>query len=544
MKTKRRLTALGLTILLTAAELTAVPGCGQALAASTAVKEASVSQVTAALNTELAAAQETKIKAETAKTKAEQAVADAQSALTEAEKASASAKADLEAAGKNFVNTHSYTNYSTDAMLSAMKNNSYLKELGIWSSSNAAKMQQHIDSCLSVEALIKAAELVKECNSLRAGEDLYEYAQKGAQKIACELMIYAAMSNAVAQITYGHDMFQSDAVSLAWSENLAWGYSDPFNGWYTEEKEVYASYLKTGTLSGGTGHYLNIVGTGNDSVTGIGWNPKTSSASQDWGMASDCKEPMTPDKFISALKAYAKNYQTSYDKAASKESAAKQTLSTAKKTLTAKEKAVKDAQDQIDKLQASKKLLSEVTAAAVTGVTITSNVKKKTLKITWNKVVGATDYAVTWKKAGSAAQTQTTTANALTLKSIKSGTALSITVKAGVTASGLTAFGKASTSANVLQDKMTISKARAAKKKATISWKAKKKLTGYQISYSLNKKFTDETIVTIKGAKKKTAVIKKLVSKKKYYVRLRAYKTIGGVNYTGTWSAVKSVKIK
>ena len=39
-------------------------------------------------------------------------------------------------------------------------------------------------------------------------------------------------------------------------ENLAWGYSDPFDGWYTEEK---ATYLTGNYTYGQVGHYLNII---------------------------------------------------------------------------------------------------------------------------------------------------------------------------------------------------------------------------------------------------------------------------------------------
>ena len=44
--------------------------------------------------------------------------------------------------------------------------------------------------------------------------------------------------------------------------------------------------------------------------------------------------------------------------------------------------------------------------------------------------------------------------------------------------------------------------------------------------------------------KKTSVVIKKLKKKKTYYVRVRAYKVVGGRNIYGKWSAVKKIKIR
>ena len=61
----------------------------------------------------------------------------------------------------------------------------------------------------------------------------------------------------------------------------------------------------------------------------------------------------------------------------------------------------------------------------------------------------------------------------------------------------------------------------------TVKWK-KKSCTGYQIQYSTSKKFTSKTSKTVKVTKPKTTskTVKKLKAKKKYYVRVRSYKTV------------------
>ena len=38
--------------------------------------------------------------------------------------------------------------------------------------------------------------------------------------------------------------------------------------------------------------------------------------------------------------------------------------------------------------------------------------------------------------------------------------------------------------------------------------------------------------------------VKKLTSKKKYYVRVRTFKTVNGVKKYSKWSAKKSIKVK
>lgn len=86
-------------------------------------------------------------------------------------------------------------------------------------------------------------------------------------------------------------------------------------------------------------------------------------------------------------------------------------------------------------------------------------------------------------------------------------------------------------------------------KKATVTWKATKGAKGYQIMYSLNKKFKKAKKINIKKAKAKKAVITKLKAKKNYFVKIRPYSVVkkaNGKNVTvyGKWSKVKIVKVK
>ena len=84
------------------------------------------------------------------------------------------------------------------------------------------------------------------------------------------------------------------------------------------------------------------------------------------------------------------------------------------------------------------------------------------------------------------------------------------------------------------------------KKMMKVTWKAHKtQVSGYRIQYSTSSKFKKDThIKTVKSYKTKSLKVKKLKAKKKYYVRIQTYKTVGGIKYCSGWSKAKSVKTK
>ena len=82
-------------------------------------------------------------------------------------------------------------------------------------------------------------------------------------------------------------------------------------------------------------------------------------------------------------------------------------------------------------------------------------------------------------------------------------------------------------------------------RKMTVKWKKNKAVNGYQIQYSTNKKFTSGSkTVTVNKNSTVSKTVKKLKKGKKYYVRIRTYKTVNGKKYYSSWSKAKSVKIK
>ena len=92
--------------------------------------------------------------------------------------------------------------------------------------------------------------------------------------------------------------------------------------------------------------------------------------------------------------------------------------------------------------------------------------------------------------------------------------------------------------------KKQTAKVKAGKKKLTVTWKKDKNVSGYQIKIATKKNFKGAKTYTVKSYKTYKKVIKKLKAKKKYFVKVRAYKTVGKSKVYGAYSAVRSCKVK
>lgn len=96
---------------------------------------------------------------------------------------------------------------------------------------------------------------------------------------------------------------------------------------------------------------------------------------------------------------------------------------------------------------------------------------------------------------------------------------------------------------NNYPSKTSITSLTRGKKSFVVKWK-KVKCSGYQIQYADNKKMKKAVTKTIKKSGTVKYQAKKLKAKKKYYVRVRAYKTVKGKKYYSGWSKIKSVTTK
>ena len=132
-------------------------------------------------------------------------------------------------------------------------------------------------------------------------------------------------------------------------------------------------------------------------------------------------------------------------------------------------------------------------------------------------------------------------------KSVKKGkTGYVYTARAYDLPAKITASVKAEhTDIYIKPGKTSVKKAVRTKNNKSIKLTLKKvgAASGYQIKYSTSKKFEKKVTKTV-NTKKNMAVIKKLSAKKTYYIKARAYRKTGKSKKYGSWSKVKTVKVK
>lgn len=138
-------------------------------------------------------------------------------------------------------------------------------------------------------------------------------------------------------------------------------------------------------------------------------------------------------------------------------------------------------------------------------------------------------------------------------RKLKKGTDYNVTYKnnqkvgaASVVISGKGKYtGKVTKKFKIVPKGTSVSKVTGKSKGFIVRWKKQKaSTTGYQIQYSTSKKFTKKT-TKVKAVKKTSTTkltVRKLKAKKKYYVRIRTYKTVKGRKYYSGWSKTRTVR--
>lgn len=156
----------------------------------------------------------------------------------------------------------------------------------------------------------------------------------------------------------------------------------------------------------------------------------------------------------------------------------------------------------------------------VSGITYNGAAKKPaiTVKDPAGKIISSKYYTVTWKNNKNVGTASAT----VTLKGKYAGT--------------ITKTFKIVPKATALSGVSALSKG------FKVNWKAQTaQTTGYQVQYSVNKNFKSPVTKTVASCKTRTLTVKKLSAGKRYYVRIRTYRTAGGKKYYSAWSKAKTV---
>lgn len=193
---------------------------------------------------------------------------------------------------------------------------------------------------------------------------------------------------------------------------------------------------------------------------------------------------------------------------------------------------------------------SDVDTKATAGIDVTGlKVKSRStssITISWNKLAVCDLYVIYIYNEKSKHYEEIArilpTSSSYKVKGLKSGT----TYKFKVSAIKDNVAGKRSDSVKTATKtgKISVKSAKSpSKKKITVKWKYTK-CSGYQVQWSTKKNFSSnyKTVNVSKNDFSKT--IKTAQSKRKYYVRVRAYVKVDGKKLYGDWSSTKTVYVK
>lgn len=171
-----------------------------------------------------------------------------------------------------------------------------------------------------------------------------------------------------------------------------------------------------------------------------------------------------------------------------------------------------------------------------------SSVTDSSLKLKWTAVSTAAEYEVQISTDGKKWKSQTVTKkNSCTVKKLSANKKYYFRVRA-VNSSGKGSYSsKKAVTTLLLRPEL---KTKAGKGKITVSWEKIKGAKGYVLSYARNSDMINNKKVTLKKSSKTSATVKGLISKKNYYVRVRAYKTVDGERVYGSYSKVVKIKVK
>lgn len=165
------------------------------------------------------------------------------------------------------------------------------------------------------------------------------------------------------------------------------------------------------------------------------------------------------------------------------------------------------------------------------------------IRVAWGKVKKADRYVIYRRKGnGSLKKVRTVSGStkAWTDRNVSQGIRYSYAVKA--VKNGESGSRSAEKAAVYLKQPQKMRTIRKNSGTAVIKWAKLARVSGYQIRYAGKRTMKNAVTVVLSGSK--TRAVLKGLGKKTYYCQVRAYKNVGGVQYTSPWSAVKRIAKK
>ena len=174
-----------------------------------------------------------------------------------------------------------------------------------------------------------------------------------------------------------------------------------------------------------------------------------------------------------------------------------------------------------------------------------SKVITSAIKLSIGKVDGATGYVIYYSTNGSKWSSVKTTSTSVTIKNLKPGTTYQI--KGCVTIDGNNGECCEIIEVSTKVSEVIISSAKSMiNANISVTWEKVTGANGYVVEYSTSKSFTSDSTTKVKIKKGSTikTTLENLTNNKKYYIRVRAYKTVDGKAIYGAYSSTKAVTAK
>lgn len=198
-----------------------------------------------------------------------------------------------------------------------------------------------------------------------------------------------------------------------------------------------------------------------------------------------------------------------------------------------------------------KEISFSVVPADITGLKI-SKTTSSSMTLSWkeDKYFSAQYYQIYDVKKKKVIKTISSDNLSYTIKNLKAGTTYSFKVRGYSKENGEKYYGEWEIITGVTRPaSISLTSLKSSKAKTfTAKWDKQTSATGYQIQYSTSSKFSSYKTVKVSKNSSTSKTVSSLKSGKKYYVRIRTYKTvkINGKSKTvySSWSKAKSITIK